>query len=146
MKLIKRLTDLILAQRIFLHNIHLLSISNGDHKLAEELEDDLMDFVDDVKEISLYVYPNQESIAYANETAQGALDILKQIPSQPLPIDELFSYSLQIFEEIIKTSYEIDVQETNNIQSFGLRNLVQDIAEQCSKKGYRLKQRLKEER
>lgn len=133
MKKVKRITDLLLALKLLAHQAHLLSISHSDHLLAERIESDLDDNIDILKELAIFCLDEAE-IASCSETAQGVFNILHEIKPDT-PIDETFSYILQIIEEIIKECTPTGFQ--------ALDTAIGDTARDIGRKGYLVKQRLK---
>lgn len=135
---IKEVCDLLLASKIFLHQIHLTYKDYADHLLADRLAEGLIDNIDRIKEEYIGLF-EETSIADARAVGKNVNDYLAELPEGSLKEDSaaLFEKQAAFFETINTLCNELDAE----CKSAGMKTVIGDVAEAVQQKLYLIYQR-----
>ncbi len=136
---ILEILDLLLTLKLLAEQVHLCSNSSNsysDHRLAEQVQEDLDEDIDALKEIAIYCYDKDQinDITSASRATAKVNSYLKNIqPSESLT--QYFSYLFEIIQRIITYCDSFEGPSP-------LNTIIGDIARDIARKGYLVKQRL----
>lgn len=134
----EKLTNLLLALRLVLHNAHLSFNCYSIHLLTDRIIEEIDENIDRLKEVSIGETDNTD-IADAKRTAEGIFKIISAIKFNPQESLECLTAALTLIENVSDACDKIAKEK----HSQGYINAVCDVAEWAVKGRYLIKNTLK---